>query len=70
VTGDRDLLSLRTYREIAIVNPGQFLLALELYSTEAGALAERFKPEVLAEIVQAIPLDPETTSRVREALDV
>ena len=70
VTGDRDLLSLRHYREIAIVNPGQFLLALELYSTEAGTLTERFKPEVLAEIVQTIPLDPETASRVHDALDV
>lgn len=69
VTGDRDLLTLRHYREIAIVNPGQFLLALELYVMSAQALAARFGLEVLKEIVETIPLDPDTTARVREAVE-
>lgn len=68
VTGDRDLLALQHYREIAIVNPGQFLLALELYSMETEALAVRFNHKMLSEILETIPLDLETIVRVREAL--
>jgi putative PIN family toxin of toxin-antitoxin system len=68
VTGDRDLLALRTYREIAIVNPGQFLLALELYPLTIEALTARFKREVLAEIKKNVPLEREMAARLREAL--
>jgi len=45
VSSDRDLLDMRRHRDVAIVNPGQFLLALELYPMEARALAaRRFRP--------------------------
>ena len=68
VTGDQDLLTIRYYRDVAVVNPGQFLLALELHSMEAETLAARFKGEVLAEIIETIPLDPETITCLYEAL--
>lgn len=67
VSSDRDLLDLRRYQGVAIVNPGQFLLALELYSMEASAIAARFSREVLAEIGAAVPLEPTTTARLAEA---
>jgi putative PIN family toxin of toxin-antitoxin system len=68
VTGDRDMLSLHHHREIAIVNPGQFLLALELHQLDVDALTERFSCDVLVEITRVIPLDPDTADRVNEAL--
>ncbi|MBS1251834.1 MAG: hypothetical protein MAG451_00868 [Anaerolineales bacterium] len=37
VSSDNDLLDMRHFRDVAIVNPGQFLLALELYSEESVA---------------------------------
>ena len=68
VTGDRDLLTLRHYRKLAIVNPGQFLLALELYPMDAEALAARFSLDILSKIAETIPLEPETADHVREVL--
>jgi putative PIN family toxin of toxin-antitoxin system len=68
ISSDRDLLDMRRYRDVAIVNPGQFLLALELYAMGTTAMAARFAREVLADIQAAIPLEPETAARVAEAL--
>ncbi len=70
VSSDRDLLDMRHYRGMAIVNPGQFLLALELYPMEARALAARFGRDVLADIQATVPLEPETAARVGEALAI
>ena len=61
---------MRRYRDVAIVNPGQFLLALELYPMEARALAARFGHDVLADIQATVPLEPGTAARVAEALTV
>lgn len=69
VSSDDDLLDMRRYRDVAIVNPGQFLLALELYPMETGALAARFGRDVLADIQATVPLEPETAARVAEALN-
>jgi putative PIN family toxin of toxin-antitoxin system len=70
VSSDRDLLDMRRYQDVAIVNPGQFLLALELYPLEARALATRFGHDVLADIQADVPLEPETAARVAEALTI
>jgi putative PIN family toxin of toxin-antitoxin system len=70
VSSDFDLLDMRCYRDVAIVNPGQFLLALELYPMEARALAARFGHDVLADIQATVPLEPETAARVAEALTI
>lgn len=70
ITGDRDLLDIRRYRDVAIVNPGQFLLAIELHSMEASALATRFSRQVLAEIQATIPLVPQVAARVAEVLAI
>ena len=68
VSSDFDLLDMRRYRDVAIINPGQFLLALELYPMEARALAARFGRDVLEDIQATVPLEPETAARVAETL--
>ena len=45
---------------MAIVNPGQFLLALELHALDVKALAKRFDLETLVGIQQSLSLEPET----------
>lgn len=68
VSSDNDLLDMHHFRDVAIVNPGQFLLALELYSMEAAAIAARFEHDVLIDIQAAVPLEPATAEHVAEAL--
>ena len=70
VSSDYDLLDMRCYQNVAIANPGQFLLALELYPMEARALAARFGSDVLADIQATVPLEPGTAARVEEALTI
>jgi putative PIN family toxin of toxin-antitoxin system len=68
VSSDRDRLDMHHYRSVAIVNPGQSLLALELYPMEVAAIAARFSRDVLEGIQASVPLEPETTARVAEAV--
>ena len=68
VSSDRDLLDMRCYRDVAIVNPGQFLLALELYPMGVAAMTARFSRDVLEGIQASVPLEPETAGRVAEAV--
>jgi putative PIN family toxin of toxin-antitoxin system len=68
ISSDYNLLDMRHYRGVAIVNPGQFLLALELYSVDEERLAARFSREVLKDIQVAIPLDPVAAGKVVRAL--
>jgi hypothetical protein len=68
VSSDRDLLDMKSYRGVAIVNPGQFLLALELHSLDVKALAKRFDRETLVGIQRSLPLEPETAARLLEAI--
>ena len=68
VSSDKDLLDMKSYRGVAIVNPGQFLLALELHALDVKALARRFDLETLVGIQQSLPLEPETAARLLEAI--
>jgi hypothetical protein len=61
-------LAIKSYRVVAIVNPGQFLLALELHALDVKALAKRFDRETLAGIQQSLPLEHETATRLLEAI--
>lgn len=70
VSSDRDLLDLRRFGDVAIVNPGEFLLAFELHALEPNEIALRFRREVLADIQANIPLDPETERRLAAALEI
>lgn len=69
VSSDRDLLEMRHYQNVAIVNPGQFLLVLELHSMDAKGMAARFGRDILQDIQANIPLAPETAKRVEEAVE-
>lgn len=69
ISSDHDLLVLRRYGAIAIVNPGQFLAALELHSLDATSLAQRFRREALAEIRDRLPLDADTLSKLEAAME-
>ena len=68
VSSDQDLLDIKTYRGVAIVNPGQFLLALELHPLDVKALVRRFDRETLVGIQQSLPLEPETAACLLEAI--
>jgi putative PIN family toxin of toxin-antitoxin system len=70
VSSDRDLLDMHHYQDVAIVNPGQFLLALELHPMEVEALAVRFGRETLADIQASVSLEPATAAHVAEALAI
>lgn len=69
ISSDRDLLDMRIFQGVAIVSPGQFLLALELHRTDIAAIATRFSRETLTDILANVPLDPDTAGRLREALN-
>jgi hypothetical protein len=68
VSSDKDLLDMQSYRGVAIVNPGQFLLALELHPLDVKALAKRFDLETLVGIQRSLPLEPETAARLLKAI--
>ncbi len=68
ISSDHDLLTLRRYQGVAIVNPGQFLLALELHPLAARSMAERYRRQVLEEIRDHVPLEAETLARLEAAL--
>lgn len=70
VSSDRDLLDMRSFREVVILNPGQFLLALELSMLEPSAMAQRFGRDTLLDIQQTLLLEPETASRLAAAVDL
>jgi putative PIN family toxin of toxin-antitoxin system len=60
VTSDNDMLQMRSFREVVIHNPGQFLLALELSMLDADAMVQRFDRDTLVDIQEALLLEPET----------
>ena len=68
VSSVKDLLDIKTYHGVAIVNPGQFLLALELHPLDVKSLVRRFDRETLVGIQQSLPLEPETAARLLEAI--
>jgi hypothetical protein len=68
VSSDKELLDMESYRGVAIVNPGQFLLALELHALDVKGLARRFDLEKLVGIQQSLPLEPQAAARLLEAI--
>lgn len=68
VSSDNDLLDMRFYNHVAIVNPGQFLVASELYSMDTDDMKRHYDQNVLKDIYTTIPLEPSTKRRVAQAL--
>lgn len=70
VSSGKDLLDIKMFRNRAIVNPGQFLLALEMYQMDVEALLARFDRPTLLGIQQTAPLEAQTAERLSQALGV
>jgi putative PIN family toxin of toxin-antitoxin system len=68
ISSDRDLLDMRRYDRLSIVNPGEFLLALDLHTLSVDAISHRFTELALEEILARVPLDPKATNKLRQAL--
>ncbi len=68
ISSDRDLLEMKRFQDIAILNPGQILLALELYSMDADEMVKRFEHEALIGIRERVPLEQNTLKRLDSAL--
>ena len=68
ISSDRDLLEMKRFQDIAILNPGQILLALELYSMDADEMVKRFAHEALIGIRERVPLEQNTLKRLDSAL--
>ena len=68
VSSDRDLLDMVRVETVAIVNPGQFLVAVELYSMDPPTMLGRFGRQALAGIQSTMPLEPATAARIADAL--
>lgn len=68
VTSDKDLLVLERYQGTCIVNPGQFLVVLQLRQLSIGALRDQFSREALATIQAELCLEPETAARIAQVL--
>jgi putative PIN family toxin of toxin-antitoxin system len=68
VSSDRDLLDKRSFQGIVIHNPGQFLLALELFPLDVTAMAQRFDLDTLIEIQESLLLEPSTADRLATAV--
>lgn len=68
VSSDRDLLGLRRYQDNAILNPGQFLIALELHTLAAEDIATKYDRSTLVKIKVGLPLDPEAEEHLIAAI--
>lgn len=68
VTSDRDLLAMRQHGKVCIVNPGQFLLALQLYDLPSDEISDRFASQTLRGILNTMCLDPKTETKLRQAV--
>ncbi len=61
---------MRSFRGVVIHNPGQFLLALELYALDAEAMTRRFDRDTLTDIQETLLLEPETADRLARAVEL
>ncbi|MEZ4766963.1 MAG: putative toxin-antitoxin system toxin component, PIN family [Caldilineales bacterium] len=68
VSSDKNLLDMRWFQKIPIVNSGQFLLVSEMDTLQANVISERYEQHVLERVLEYIPLQPETAQRIRDAL--
>lgn len=68
LSSDLDLLALRHHQDVAIVNPGQLLIAIALFGLAAAEMLEHYDRNTLADIQAVIPLEPATGRRLAAAL--
>lgn len=69
VSSDRDLLVLRQYEGICILNPGEFLAALRLTHLSPVEMRAAFSRETLLHVRTALCLDPILRKKIADAMD-
>lgn len=70
ISSDADLLDMQWYLETAIVNPGQFLLILEMSALEADAISARYQRSVLERVLAGVSLQPDLARRIEKAMSM
>jgi putative PIN family toxin of toxin-antitoxin system len=68
VSSDRDLLVIRQYQGICIVNPGEFLMALQLTRLTATQIRRAFSEGTLRASLESLCLDAALRRKVDEVL--
>lgn len=68
VSSDHDLLVLRAYEQVCIVNPGEFLVALQLSRLTPPEIRTLFSIDALLQVWSSICLIPSLKEKVAEAL--
>ena len=65
VSSDKDLLDMGSYEGTCILNPGEFLVALQLYKFSVPEIQERYSRDTLQTIQATLCLDPDTSAKVK-----
>lgn len=68
VSSDRDLLDLGRYQETCILNPGQFLIVLQLRRLSVAEIRRQYSSAALSTIQSSLCLDAETEQKVASAV--
>ncbi len=68
VSSDRDLVVLRQYEGVCVLNPGEFLVALQLARLSAADLRAAFSRDALQDALDTLCLDPSLREKVAAAL--
>lgn len=66
-SSDRDLLDMHHYQDICIVNPGQFLVGLQLSRLTVEQIVARFSPAALEAVQSTLCLNRDTAMKVAQA---
>ncbi len=67
VSSDKDLLALKQYEGICILDPGTFLIALRLAKLTTAEIKAAFSQETLRSVQQNVCLEPETAVKLAAA---
>jgi putative PIN family toxin of toxin-antitoxin system len=69
VSSDKDLLDMASYEGVCILNPGEFLAALQLHRFSVDEIQQRYSRDTLQMIQATLCLDLETGARLVQALE-
>ena len=68
VSSDRDLLVIREYEGVCILNPGEFLIVLQLTNLTVAEIAQVYSREALTIGLNTLCLDPLLTQKIQDAI--
>jgi len=68
ISSDRDLLEMGRYQEVCILNPGQFLVVLQLVRRTVEALQSQYSLQALQTFHAELCLDPDTSQKLNQAI--